>query len=394
MSHRYRCETYPASRLAEIDRAAWEGVCDFAANPFMDLRFLSVLHSALGPESRFWAVLVRDEQQRAVAATYFCTYRIDAIPALPEFLRPPSEWIRSWFRGYLKIPLLIVGQPIGTGQGNLAFESDVDFAPLCEALDQAAKQVARETRAKLILFKEFEAPLADRLEPLLQSGYTRMKSVLTYTLQADYRDFEHYYETRSKRTRANMRKVMAKADEAAVICLQLSGGDDVAKLHTDEVHQLYENVRLRGEMQFEVVPAEFFRELARQFPEQARFTLLKAGEKVVGFCCGLSAGKRHTMLYCGIDYDVNEDAAVYFNTVYRGLAAALETSASEINVGQSADEFKRRMGCEGRPLFMFLKPTGFVLSILFGVFRSVLFRNDTPVPAENATAASPSSADR
>lgn len=362
----YTCELF--DQAEDLDGAGWWSVCDPSANPTMDPRFLNVVRASLPTGGRCWAAVVRDASGQPMAVTYFTLYLLDGALVLPRTLRRATEAIRRAFPRYLYFRVLICGHPIGVGGSSLQTTAEVDVAGLVDALDDAAECLAKSHRASLVVFKEFPADEAERLAGLEARGYTRNKSVTTWQLSSAHSSFEEYYSSRSKRTRANMRKYFSKLQEAGLEVLHRRGGETAAAMITDDVYQLYRNVVARAEFQFEVVTLEFFRELARQFPDECSFTFVSGASGVSGFCCGLGAGTHHMLLYCGIDYTRNEEAAIYFNTLYRGLAAALDRGVHTINVGQSADEFKRRLGCEGSQLFVFTRPTTLLFKLLHRMF--------------------------
>ena len=360
------CDLFTSS--ADVDADEWSSVCDVATNPFMDLRFLNVLNRSITSETQTWGALIRDSTGRPVAATCFSLYRVDGALMLPNWLRPPTELIRRLFPRYLSIPLLICGHPVGVGQSHLQMRPGTDPTALVEVLDRTAQELARSHKAKLILFKEFTQSEADELQSLTTRSYACSQSVLTWTLNSEWTTFDDYYATRSKRTRANMRKYSGQLEAAGMTVEQRQGAEGVPELFTDDVYRLYENVLDRAAFRFEKVPLSFFQELAREFPEESRFAFIRQADSVVGFTCGLGTGQHHALLYCGIDYERNEEAAIYFNTLYRGLAAAIDTGVQTINVGQSADEFKRRLGCTSAPLFIFTKPISPLLGLGFRLF--------------------------
>ena len=91
--------------------------------------------------------------------------------------------------------------------------------------------------------------------------------------------------------------------------MNMTGGEGVDKLYTDEVHKLYEAVLQKARLKFERIPAEFFRELARQMPEESKYTFFYKGDKVVGVCSAMTSPVYHCMLYCGVDYELKNPEA-------------------------------------------------------------------------------------
>ncbi len=361
----YSCQLY--ERSSDVDPNEWSRVMNPDINPSMDLRFLTVLNESFAPPNKTWAAIIRDQDGNAVGATYFSLYLVDAAQFLPAFLVPPTNLLRRLIPRYLFLKFVICGHPVGIGQSSLQVVDEANLDLVTETLEATASRIANQHRAKFILFKEFETAEADQMDGLLRGGYMRTKSVVTYNLATTHDSFDSYYKAQSKRTRANMRKYFGHL-EAAEMSVAHESGELAASSFTEDVYRLYENVLSQAEFRFEVVPREFFVNLARVFPEEATFTFIRDEAMTQSFCCGLGRGSQHLLLYCGINYDRNSEASIYFNTLYRGLTPAFEAGARSVNVGQSADEFKRRLGCGPTDLFVFIKPIGWLFRSLFRLF--------------------------
>ncbi|HEY3965874.1 MAG TPA: GNAT family N-acetyltransferase [Planctomycetaceae bacterium] len=146
------------------------------------------------------------------------------------------------------------------------------------------------------------------------------------------------------------------------------------------MHRLYLNVLDRAKVKFETIPVEFFRELARQEPDDSCFTIIRKGDRIVGFCCGLADGEEHNMLFCGLDYSLNAEADLYFNLIYRGLGQGLAPGVKVVHVGAAADEFKRHLGCTGESIALYVKAVGAVRQFALRQVFGLLF-DTTPEPA-------------
>jgi predicted N-acyltransferase len=154
-------------------------------------------------------------------------------------------------------------------------------------------------------------------------------------------------------------------------------------LFTEDVYRLYLAVLDRAEVKLECLPAEFFRELTRQFPEESAFTLGYQGERIVAFVCGLFHGDEYANLFCGLDYGLNEGADLYFNLMFHDVDFALRSGVRSLHVGQTADEFKSRMGCYTRPRFFYVKVRDPLGASLLRAARRWLFPPVRPAPERN-----------
>jgi predicted N-acyltransferase len=368
-----------ASRATEVETTAWNSVCSHVENPFLDLRFLTAVERSFVGESRMWFATFRDDADQPIACTCFSEYLVDgALMASGAIERAVGGVRRLWPR-FLKYKILLCGTPVSTCGNQLAIAPGADLERLIPTLDAVAMKLAKETGCALISFKEFRPAEADRLSSLTSRDFLQARSVVAYHLPGEFGSFENYVTSRSKRTRANIRRHFRKFESLGLTCEELRGRDGVDRLFTDEVHRLYLNVLDRAHVKFERVPAEFFRELARQLPDESRFTIIRRGERIVAFCCGVASDTAHTMLFCGLDYSLNAEADLYFNTIYRGLSQGLTPGVGVVHIGASADEFKQHMGCQGEPLSVYVKALGAVQQFVFRRVFGLLF-DTTPLP--------------
>ena len=226
--------------------------------------------------------------------------------------------------------------------------------------------------------------MAAQLNGLSRYGFSKARSAYAYQLEGDFGSFAEYVGSRSSQTRRNIRKSLKNFDDAGMTCELLRGRDAANLLFAPEIHQLYLNVLNRAKVRFECIPADFFQELARQFPDDSCFTILRQGERIVAFSCGLGDGNQHALLLVGLDYSVNPDADLYINLMFRGLKQALVPGVRVVHFSATADQFKQRAGCRGAWLSMYVKavypPGRLFLKCLFGLFFDTRDGTNAPPP--------------
>lgn len=378
MSNSYKCEL--VQRVDDIDGSAWDAVGRSSGNPFLDLRFLRAVEKSFAEESSFWYAIFRSDSGRPIACTCFSRYLVDgALMAPPAFQRMVAGVRRVW-PSFFKYRILLCGLPVSTCGNQLAIVEGIDLERLTNSLDEVANKLARESGCGLVSFKEFDRSMTSQLSGLERHQFLRAKSVVAYSLDGEFGSFENYQDSRSKRTRANIRRHFRKFEEAGLTFEHLRGRDGVDSLFDDDVHRLYLNVLDRAEVRFERIPVEFFRELARQLPDESCFTIARQGNRIVGFCCAVASNDAYNMLFCGLDYSLNAEADLYFNLIYRGLAQGLVPGVRVVHIGAAADEFKKHMGCRGELLSVYVKAVGAIRQILFRQVFGLLF-DTTDVPA-------------
>jgi hypothetical protein len=131
------------------------------------------------------------------------------------------------------------------------------------------------------------------------------------------------------------------------------------------------------------LPSQFFRELAVQYAEDAAFTVIFQDERIVAFVCGVFDLDNYLNLFCGFDYYLNEETDLYFNLMYEDLDYALRQNVRSIHVGQTANEFKSRVGCYLEPRFFYVKSHDPILQFLVRAGSLYLFPPAPPITERN-----------
>ena len=385
MNAPYLCQL--ARSANAVDQAAWQEVCEPDGNPYCDLRFLRAVETSFAAEASFWYAIFRDDSGRPVACTCFSRYLVDVALMAPAPFQRFVAAVRRLWPSFFKHNIMLCGIPVSTCGNQLAVADGIDMDRLIPALDDTALKLARESNCRLISFKEFAPDMATRLAGLKNFEFLPARSVVTYNLIGEFGSFENYLADRSRHNRANIRRHFRKFERAGLTCEHLRGRDGVDRLLTDEVHQLYLNVLARAKIKFERIPAEFFREVARQLPDESCFTIIRKNERIVGFCCGLASRGAHSLLFLGLDYTVNAESDLYFNMVFRALSQGIVPGVEVVHVGATADEFKQRLGCAGEPLSIYVKGVGAVWQFLLRQVFGLLFdTTEAPVVPELAIA--------
>ncbi len=109
---------------------------------------------------------------------------------------------------------------------------------------------------------------------------------------------------------------------------------------TDELYQTYLNVLHKSKMRLETLSKEYF-----QGPQFKLFVMEKEG-KPVGFIQLLPNGDELVFEFVGIDYEYNQEYAVYHRMLFEIIRYGIEKGYKTIDFGQTADDVKRKLGSE------------------------------------------------
>lgn len=342
--------------ISAVDVAAWNALRYRSSDPFMDPRFILAVERTMADTAKFQHVIFYDDDGRPAASACLCLFRVDATLLAEGFAAKLARAVGGLAPFLVRFNVVFCGLPVSAGQSNLRFAPGVDAAAILRQLDEILHDLARREKARCIVLKEFTADECTLLAELGPLGYRKADSLPMNCASPEYRDFDDFLAKLPSKKRYPIRKAQKKFQPSGLRVVQMTGGEGAADIYTDEVHRLYNNVLDRAKVRLERLPAEFFRELARQMPDDTSFTFVYDGDRVVAMAASLfSAGSFHQM-FVGVDYDLNPKVDLYFNLFFHALDFGFRRQVAEIIVGQSADDFKhQKLGCHQKTLSFFVK---------------------------------------
>ncbi|HEU4439495.1 MAG TPA: GNAT family N-acetyltransferase [Methylomirabilota bacterium] len=342
--------------VADLPAADWARGREVAGTVFMDPRFLAAVEQAFRGQARVLHAMVYGRAGRPQSWASLCSFPVDVTTLAGPGVHTVVRALRRALPRLGMLRTFFVGLPVSVGQSHLAIAPDADPAGVLDALAEAVEEVAARERAWLVVWKEFDPAAAARLEPfLLARGYRRAESPVMHELDARFPDFDGYRAALTSHYRNDVRRSERKFRAAGLRVVHRRDAEEIRRLYTADVHRLYEAVVARATVKLETLPIEFFHELTRRLPGLVSLTTIEDRGRIVAFIWGMMDGRVHHFLFCGIDYTAARDADLYFNLMYHQLDDALRCGPARIEVGQTADTFKARLGCRPTPRYFFVK---------------------------------------
>lgn len=367
-----------ARSIDERDADEWRAACGGRVDWAMDPRFLRVVEKSMADQARFYNVVVRDAAGTPAAAAFLSVCTVDGL-LLAGAWKKAVAWVRLLWPRFLKVPVLLCGCPISTADSNLRITASADPHAVLRELDQLLMRLARREGAYFIALKEFGPAQAAQTDGLPALGYIRADSLPTNKLPAHFHDYADMVASFRCHYRQLVLHAQKKFARSGLRVVHRRGGVGVEALFTDDVYRLYLAVYNRAKVKFERLPPAFFHELARQFPDDASFTLIYQDQRIVGFTCGLFHQDEFVSFVCGLDYTLNADAELYFNLLGEDFDYVLRQGVHAIHVGQTTDEIKAHMGCFLEPRWFYVKARPAALHELLRALSPRLFPPAAPI---------------
>lgn len=368
--------------IDEVPLDDWNQICQFDEEIYMDHRFIASVEQTMGDQAKFWTLIIYDDHKRPAAIACIFLWRLDGAILSSPRLANQVRLIRKLWHGCLYLNALVVGLPVSNGQSQLRIRDDADLEEVCRLIDNILKKLSRQYNARILLLKEFTSHEAQQLEKLAKYGYLLKDSLPVNMFERNFRDLADYLGAMRSHYRNPVKRSLRKAEKAGIRFEEVYGNEGISRIYTEEVHDLYNAVFNRANNQFERLPAAFFQEIARRFGEQAVCTFAYYKDTVVAFLISLRTAKVFKMMFIGINYEINRKSDLYFAIMYKHLDCALRQNVSEIDIGQTADDFKLRLGCHQVPRYLYIRGCGFVRPVL-KLFSNLFFSRIELIPSKN-----------
>ena len=333
-------------------------------NKSKDHRYYEIVEETLQCGFEHHYLLLKDSSGnvRAIQPVFFV--RQNLVEGVPGKLRSVVDFIRKVFPHFLTMRVLMVG--CGAGTGDLAACDEQDEPWVANALRSTLRTFARQNKVSLIVFKDFPASYRSALETLRLNNYARIPSMPMTRLLLHHETWDDYFCTLSKATRKDLRRKFRKAERAPKIEMEVV--NDIAPF-IDEIYPLYLAVHEKSPLKFETLTKDYFRAIAQQMPERARFFIWRQENRIVAFSFCLVSGDAIYDECIGLDYSVALDLHLYFYTLREIISWALQEGLKYYYSNPLNYEPKLHLDCELLPLDLYVMHTN---PLLNPVFRRVI----------------------
>ena len=349
----------------------------------LDYRFLISLEKSMSTVSQFWYVLFYHESEIPQACACLSTLKSDLTIISHPSVKTVIKLIRQFFPNWLYWNILFCGLPISIGHNALGFSANADYIEILRQLDQLMQSIAEEVKAKLIVFKEFSKPECQKTDALEKMEYLGVESLPMNLFPAEYINFEHYYQSLRSNYRKHIKKSDQKFKQAGLTIKYIQGKESVLSHYQEKEHRLYESVVEKSKTRLEILPKQFFQKIADQFPEEVSMIISAKDGKIVGYIFCLQVNTTFYALFCGFEQLLNNHTDLYFNLACHVIKNALNSTVSNIELGQTADYFKARLGAYQTPLKLYVKSPVSIINVLIRSYPNVLFPKPNIAPKFN-----------
>ncbi len=327
-----------AASIVEIDREAWNACYP---GEIEDYDYLLTVEAA-GIEGFQWRyiTLVHGGQVIAAMPAFLTDYRLDT--TLEEgILRRLATAVRRYAPGFLTLRLACLGSPC-TEDGAPGFHPFVlpqQQPALLRQLLCGFEQMADAENCALRGVKDVPATLpADLRAVFAAAGYAALPGLATAYLDMDFDGIGDYMARLSPATRKDMRRKL-RAREAVSVEYRSDIADVLPRLMA-----LYNDTRIRGDRQFEILTGAYFAGVLGNMPGRAFCTLYNVEGRLLA--ANLLVRNENVLIdkfFC-MDAAAGREYNLYYQSWFENLEYCLKHGLGRYQSGQAHYENKLRLG--------------------------------------------------
>ncbi len=353
--------------IRDVEESDWDSLLS-PDDLLLSHRFVRVCQQAQIENASFWHLVISDGDEIVGIATLH--RMIVNLELLSNGLtRKLVAKMKTQLPGFLRLPVLFCGLPVSNGQPCLKIRAHADFNKVCLAVVEVMESVAAATSSRLLCFKEFAAEDAKQMDLILSNGFIRVFSLPSCTVPLYWDSFTSYLGTMRSGYR---RQVKSSLDARSKTGLQIHRIMDCAS-QVETIFGLYNQTITRAKQRLETLNPEFFRLLNESLGNQAGIILIEQAERPLAMAVMLYGGSIATFLFAGMEEERKAEWQLYQNLLAEVVAAAIDSGAKQLDLGQTSYAMKSRMGAEESPRYLYLRYRGRLRHTLLRRFSNVLF---------------------
>jgi len=329
-----------------------------------DARYYEVIEATLPEKFDYRYLILRNAETGQTVVQPFFFIAQDLTDGLPKKIQQMVARVQRTFPRFMVMRVLMVGCAVGEGQVACSEPWAV------QALHEALHVVARQSRASIIVFKDYPARHREALSLFSDDGYRRVPSMPAAKVDLDYKDFDDYMQRRlGKVFRKNLRRKFRASAEIGhpemTVC------EDVSDI-IDQIYPLYKQTLARADFSFEELTPEFLARVGSEMPDKARFFVWRLDGNIIAFnFCLLHDGVLYDM-DIGLDYSVALDLHLYFVTWRDVFTWAIQHGVRTYYTAPLNYDPKLHLRLDLAPLDLYVRHTSPLINPMFRMAMSFL----------------------
>ena len=333
------------NKIAELPQQEWDSLFPQVLENYYFFKNLD--ESSFDQFSFFYILVYENDIPVGAAPCFMMDFPLDI--AVSGLLKLFFSAVRKVLPKLIRPKVVACGLPMGIGRIGVAG----DPGEVMEAIYGGLEKIAKENKASMIIFKDFNKSYENLLEPLLAKGFLKLESYPTTEMDLHFNSFDEYLKTLSRVSREGLKRNLKKIDSGVKIDLEEKPALENEEL--SQVYGLYLQTYNKQELGFEKLSMDFFKNMSRNMPEEAKYFLWRVEGKIVAFALCLVTGDYFIDYYLGFDYALASRYYLYFVRFRDLMKWCIAHGIKKYEMGVTSYEAKRRLGFNFIRLYCYFK---------------------------------------
>lgn len=247
----------------------------------------------------------------------------------------------------VKVRLLIQGNLLQSGPHGAFFSATVSLEDQASMVDAAWRKVVASNRSgkkiRGVLIKDISVELEAQLLAV-DADFTSfaVQPNMVSQIKPEWISFESVLESYSSKYRVRAKAAIKKAAHVEVV----EFNDELIQQHNDHIMQLFKNVEAGADFHMVSIHPRYFMDLKAALEDRFVIKGYFTEAKLIGFHSYLKGEGHNYASFVGLDYEYNQNCALYQNILYNLIDDSIRDGAKSIDLARTAMEIKSTVGAE------------------------------------------------
>lgn len=328
------------------------------SNIYLSLSYLQSLEDSLPEQVGFRYILFYNKANKpvALASVQILDFSSDAFKKNDVYCKVATS-LKNKVLESLGVKMMVCGNVFATGENGFIYTNDISaeeaYNNLSNGLYELRQQTKLDKPISVVLLKEFWPDHFKDTDTLKSAGFKDFKVDVNMVLKLhpDWITMDDYLASMTTKFRTKAKGVFKKS---AVVMVK-----DLSELeifeNKENIERLYRSVVEKADFKFGVLTGDAFVQFRRNLGENFIFKGYYIKDKMVGFSSAFITGSSVDANFVGLDYEYNQQYAVYQRMLYDFVEIGIQHRAKELRLGRTAEEIKSCIGAEPTDMKLYLR---------------------------------------
>lgn len=277
------------------------------------------------------------------------------------------EKLTDTIKDKAKVRILVCGHTHISGDHGFIYSPAISDKEAYHALADACYQIRRSEKSRgkidLQLVKDFYEEQYEASKHLRIFKYRQFKvdPNMVLKIRPEWNSFDQYLNAMNTKYR---KKALSVVKQGAALDRRRLTAEEIES-NFDKIQELYLNVANKAKVRINHFDTSYLVQLKRNMGEDFDLTAYYLNDAIVGFSTTITWGDNAEGHAIGMNYELNNQYAIYQNILYDFVKAAIEKKKARLILGRTAMEMKSNIGAEPLEMYCHIRHSAPLLNRAF-----------------------------